>query len=334
MSSDYESVRLSDDDKEFFEQIEIRNGKSEIKEYRSLGERFSTFCTNLLYCSWFDDDEFMEHKNVKKHKKQPYKMVLREDFELEHDDSHIKLLSSTKHKKRSSNNSRATDDEEEHITLSPPPPDSTRELSSDSEQEDDENNEIISLPVQTIKPKTPPVSSSSSSEEKVFIKPSPPPLFAIDEEHSSSSSSEEEEHDQKTSICVSSIHPSLVPKTITFIAEQKKEIMNLKNEYTKSHNRLLLSKDNDKAKSLEKKIALVLDLITWCSRLIDNMNTFLKELGVYKNKENVFITYDISEYCSEIRSYFEKKTYINFLRQDEGFEDLAIIRHLPVIYVK
>ena len=132
-------------------------------------------------------------------------------------------------------------------------------------------------------------------------------------------------------ICITSIKPYIVPKAIAYINSQKQEITKLKQEYTKMRNRADLRKNTDEVKSFDVKIALTLDLLTWCSRSIDDLNTFSKRINGYKIKEKVFMTYDITQYCDEIRSFLSSKIYIKFLKQEEGFEDLPIIRSLPLI---
>lgn len=348
-SSDYDSVRLSDnesdmDDRNIFNQIKIQ-GKNEIKEYRSFGERVSTFWMNCLNCSFFGDDDF-DYESVDV------------DVEEPEEEHHLKVLemkpikkiplktpSRSSKKKRHSNNKKPENDVEDPVLIiSTPPPDSAREQSSDSDkqQEDNgsDNNDIISLPVPTLKPKTPPNSSASSSSDdsiKELSKQPPTIVHYISAESSSSSDSSSESEEQKNDeenehmICITSIKPSIVPKAIAYINSQKQEITKLKQEYSKMRNRADLRKNTDEVKSFETKIALILDLLIWCTRSIDDLNTFSKRINNYKNREKVFITYDITQYCDEIRSFLHNKIYIKFLKQEEGFEDLPIIRSLPLI---
>lgn len=343
-SSDYESVRLSDDgtdveDRQIFNQIKVDRGKHEIKEYRSFGERMSTFWMNCLNCSFFRDDDF------------DYDAVDTYESESTIEDQHIKLLemkpikpktpvrtTQTK-KKRHSNNKKPENDDEEPVVM-PPPPDSTREQSSESDKQDEgsDNNDIISLPVPTLKPKTPPVSSSSSDDNVILSQPPPTTIHYISSASSSEESSsepeeknDEEEENNEHMICITSIKSSVVPKSIAFINNQKQEITKLKQEYVKMQNRAVLRKNMEEGKSYETKISLIADVIIWCSKSIEDLTTFSKRVNGFKNKEKVFITYDINQYCDEIRTFLSNKVYLRFLRQEEGYEDLPIIRSLPLI---
>ena len=91
--------------------------------------------------------------------------------------------------------------------------------------------------------------------------------------------------------------------------------------------------DNDnKHISYDKKIELITVLITWCERVINDLLNFSKKINSYHKKENIYITYDIVDYCLPVRQYFEKKEYLRYLRQEE--EDLMFIKDLPQIIQK
>lgn len=336
-SSDYESVRLSDnetmdmEDRQIFRQIKV-NGKSEIKEYHSFKERFYALLCMDFSC--FGDDEF------------DYDSIELDESESTIEDQHLKLLEmkpiqpktpsrTTKKKRHSNNNKKPENDVEDPVLIiSAPPPDSTREQSSESDdnKQDDgsDNNDIISLPVPTSKPKTPPNSSASSSSEDISQQP-PTILHYLSAASSSESDDESQEEQNEHMICITSIKTSIVPKAIAFINTQKQEITKLKQEYTKLQNRAILRKNEDEGKSYEKKITLILDLITWCSKTIEDLSAFSKRINGCKIKEKVFITYDINQYCDDVRSFLSNKTYIKFLRQEDGFQELPIIRNLPLV---
>lgn len=334
-SSDYESVRLSGsedeelEDRQFFRQIEVRDGRSEIKEYRSCGERLSTFFMNCMSCSFFSDDNF-DYESVELG---PESMI---DEQNEH---HLKLLEMEEiipeksfKRKRHSNNSKPKDDDDDELLLPyiPPPADSAIESSSEESDESD-NNIIIPLPVPVIKPKTPPVSSSSSSSSSDET----PASSSITHINMDSKENDIEKDENEHLICASSIDLSVVPRIITFINTKKQVMDNLKITLVKEKNRVILinKNDTDRIKEKEDKIMKVLDIITWCSKLMENFSLFEKQLN-NKNmdKKKVFITYDLSKYCSEIRSFFDNKLYSKYMNQEEGYEDLPMIQALPQIH--